>query len=166
LDDIQDRHERAVGDAFISWYNQRNATGYTYHDRGADPPDRVYRFEAAELPLEITGAYYDADYAKMEWQNARGLHNAPDCWGRPEPDEALIADVNAVVAKKCAKKYPPHCLLVVNVNPAITSADEFSALVSEVRVPPTRDFAGIYVGGAFPESSWGSHEGYYFWKLA
>jgi hypothetical protein len=57
MDTTQEQHERAVGAAFIEWYNRQNSTEFRYHDRGADPPDLVYHSGSQELLLEITAAY-------------------------------------------------------------------------------------------------------------
>jgi hypothetical protein len=35
MDLIQEKHERAIGDAFIDWYNAHHGTNYTYSGRGA-----------------------------------------------------------------------------------------------------------------------------------
>ena len=44
MDTIQEKHERAVGDAFVEWYNRLKGTSYEYYDRGTDPPDLIYRY--------------------------------------------------------------------------------------------------------------------------
>ena len=94
MDTIQEKHERAVGDAFIDWYNKLKGTSYKYYARGTDPPDLIYRYGREELLLEITVAYYDAGHATMLWQNARDLTDAPDSWSSKSPDQKLIDSVN------------------------------------------------------------------------
>ena len=165
MDTTQEQHERAVGVAFIEWYNTQNGTEYRYHDRGADPPDLVCRSGSQELLLEITAAYYDADNATMLWQNARGVPGAANIWISKNPDQKLIDSINTVLTKKCAKKYPMNCVLVVHLNPDITTAEELEALIVQITVPINHPFAGIYLGGVFPISS-NSSGGYRWWKLA
>jgi len=114
---MQAQHEQAVGAAFIAWYNRQHGTAFRYHSRGADPPDLVYRCGNREILLEITGAYYDADNAAMLWQNARGVSGAADMWIGKEPDQKLIDNINAGLAKKCSKPYPATCVLVMHLNP-------------------------------------------------
>jgi hypothetical protein len=43
MDEIQEQHERAIGEAFIGWYNQQNGTRFVYHGRPREAPDLIYR---------------------------------------------------------------------------------------------------------------------------
>jgi len=165
MDTTQEQHERAVGAAFIEWYNRQNNTEFRYHDRGADPPDLVYRSGSQELLLEITAAYYDADDATMLWQNARGVPGAKNIWIGKEPDQKLVDSLNTVLSKKCDKQYPANCILVVHLNPHITAAEELETLITQIKVPVDHSFRGIYLGGMFPISR-NSRGGYQWWKLA
>lgn len=166
MDTIQEQHERAVGDAFVEWYNQRNGTEYRYDTRGTDPPDLIYRSGSQQLILEITAAYYDAGNAAMLWRNARGVPHAPNSWSSKSPDLKLIESINSTIKKKCAKQYPPSCVLLVALYPDLTSAEEFAELMPQVEVPTAQPFTEIYVGGLFPASSSGSLGGHCYWKLA
>lgn len=166
MDPTQEQHERAIGDAFIEWYNKQNGTAYGYHDRGADPPDLVYRSGSQEMLLEVTVAYYDADHATMLWQSARGAPDAADSWSSRSPDRKLIDSINLVLAKKSKRAYPPGCVLVLVLYPDLTSAEEFAELMGQINMAPDHPFAEIYVGGLFPASSSGSAGGYFWWKLS
>ena len=166
MDPIQEQHEKAVGNAFIEWYNRQNSTEFRYHARGVDPPDLVYRSGRHEMLLEITAAYYDADNATMLWKNARGRPGAADIWISKNPDQKLIDSINAVLAKKCAKQYPANCILVLNLYPDLTDAEELNSLLPQIKVPVNHPFVGIYLAGIFPMSSSGSLSGYHCWKLA
>jgi hypothetical protein len=165
MDTTQEQHERAVGEAFINWYNRQNCTEFRYHDRGADPPDLVYQSGSQELLLEITAAYYDADNATMLWQNARGVPGAKSIWISKNPDQKPIDNINAVLSKKCAKQYPANCVLALHLNPDITAEEELEALIAQIKVPVEHTFVGIYLGGLFPISH-NSRGGYQWWKLA
>jgi len=162
MDTIQEKHERAVGDAFVDWYNKTHGTSFNYYTRGADPPDLIYREGKQELSLEITGVYYDADHATMLWQDARDLPDAPGSWNSWSPDEKLIHSINLALKKKCGNAYPSGCVLVVVIYPDLCTAEEFVALLPKINVPAGHPFAHIYVGGLFPQSSSGSPGGY-FW---
>jgi hypothetical protein len=166
VDTIQDKHERAIADRFIKWYNQRHETAYTFYARGAEPPDFVYRDGGCEMLLEATAAYYDANSATSLWQNARGVSRGPHSWMSKDPDRMLVDSVSKIIKKKCGKPYPDGCLLLVVLYPDITSAEEFKHLLPEITIPLTTPFAEIYVAGVFPASSDGSQDGYYCWKLA
>src|SRR5437867_7968832 len=133
MDAIQEKHERAVGDAFINWYNERMGTSYEYYARGTDAPDLIYKCGSKQVPLEITVAYYDAGHATMLWQNARNVADAPNSWSSKGPDQKLIDSVNAALMKKAVKGYPPGSVLVAAVYPDLTDAEEFAALLPEIR---------------------------------
>jgi hypothetical protein len=166
MDPTQEQHEQAIGAAFIEWYNRQCGTTFRYHSRGADPPDLVYRSEDRKMLLEITAAYYNADNAAMLWQNARGVSGAADRWMSKGPDQKLIGSINAGLAKKCEKLYPANCVLVVNIYPDLTSAEELNTLIHQIKVPVNHSFDAIYLTGIFPTSSDGSPGGYHCWKLA
>jgi len=165
MDATQDKHECAVADSFIEWYNSRHGTAYGFYARGAEPPDFVYRDGGREMLLEITAAYYDANNATVLWQNARGVPGAAQSWMSKDPDRKLVDSVNAILQKKCGKQYPEGCLLLVAMYPDITTAEEFQELLPGVQVPPTASFEEIYLAGVFPASSGGSRGGYSCWKL-
>lgn len=166
MERTQEQHERAVGDAFIEWYNKQRGTALRYHGRGAEPPDLVYRSGSHEMLLEITAAYYDAANATMLWQNARRVPGATDMWMSKNPDRKLIDSINTGLTKKCNKPYPATCVLVVNIYPDMTSAEELDALIHQIQIPVGHSFAGIYLTGIFPTSRGGSRGGYHCWKLA
>ncbi len=166
MDSTQERHERAVGDAFIEWYNKQNCTRFTYHGRAPEPPDLIYRFGSKEKHLEITSEYYDEDFATMLWQDARGVPYAADTWSSGEPDQKLIDRINRRLAMKCNKRYPMNCVLVVGVYPHLTASEELHAMIAQIKVPVDHPFAEIYLAGDFPACSSGSRGGYYCWKLA
>lgn len=164
-DSTKDKHERAVADRFIDWYNSRHGTAYRFYARGAEPPDFVYCDGGREMLLEVTAAYYDANNATMLWRNARGVTEASQSWMSKDPDQKLVDSVNLILEKKCAKPYPQGYLLLVAVYPDITSAEEFEHLLQEIQIPPAAPFAKIYIAGDFPASSGGSRGGYYCWKV-
>jgi hypothetical protein len=166
MDALQEPHERAVGDAFIEWFNARKGASFAYSSRGSDPPDLIYRDGSKEVLLEITVAYYDDGHARMLWQNARNVGGAPDLWSSKSPDQKLVDSVTMALAKKSAKAYPSGCMLLVVVYPDLTDAEEFASLRQGIVVPPSHPFAEIYVGGLFPVSSAGSSGGYSWWKVS
>lgn len=164
VDAIQDKHERAVADSFIEWYNSRHGTAYGFCAHGAEPPDFVYRDGAREMLLEVTAAHYDANNATMLWQNARRVPGAAQSWMSKDPDRKLVDSVSTILQKKSGKAYPKGSVLLVVLYPDITSAEEFECLLPEIHVPPKTSFAEIYVGDVFPASSGGSGDGYYCWR--
>lgn len=153
MDELQRRHERAVGDRFVDWYNGQHGTAFVFGRRPKIAPDLVYKSDEAELPLEIGDAYYDPNDAKIKWLRARKKPNAPRMWTGSNPDRNLLQSINRLIRKKCARKYGAHCLLVVNVYPALTSADEIEAMLPEIHIPEANNFEGVYLTGDFPASN-------------
>jgi len=158
MDLLKKQHERAIADDFIDWYNKNGNTKYRFHKHG-ETPDFIYIFENQKMLLEVTAEYYDEDYAKMLWQNARRRPSAPQMWVGKEPDQNLINHANIGLTKKCAKKYPTGCILLINIYPEITTAEEFELLINQINIPSVNPFVEIYVGGNFPVS------GFHYWKL-
>lgn len=165
MDQVQMDHERAVGDAFVDWYNRQNATRFAFHSRGADPPDLVYRWDGEDLLLEITAAYYDRANATMLWQQARRVPGALDIWSSKEPDSKLVDSINLALEKKSNRRYSDKCVLLVSIYADLTDAEEVETLLSQVKVPVAHPFSAAYLAGIFPTSSGGSRGGYRCWKL-
>jgi hypothetical protein len=69
------------------------------------------------------------------------------------PDELLFAEARRLVAKKCGKRYPPDCILLVDLQGDITSADDFDEYEPTIEVPDSQPFQGIYVVHDSPMSS-------------
>ncbi len=156
--------ERSVGESFIDWYNRQNNTNFAFRCQG-ESPDLTYRDGAAVLHVEVTSAYYDKRHAKSLWQNARREPNAPKGWGGIDFDKALKEEIEKAIADKCDKNYGPDCVvLVVDVTPVLTGADEMESQLGEIRVPSAHRFAGIYLTGDFPVTST-SPGGYRCWRL-
>jgi hypothetical protein len=167
MDETQEGHERAEADRFICWYNACHKVGYRFYARGNEPPDFIYRHDSREMLLEVTAVYYDADNAKMLWQNARALPEAAKIWTSKWPDRKMVDSLNVVLENKCKKRYPVGCLLLAVLYPDVTSAEEFEHLLPEIQIPPVAPFASIYIAGDFPVSSSSAGSGgYHCWKVA
>lgn len=89
MDAIQEKHERAVGDTFIGWYNAQNGTTFVYQGRPGEAPDLTFVDGEQELLLEIADSYYDKRDAEVKWQNARDVPGAPKAWYGANMDAAL-----------------------------------------------------------------------------
>src|SRR5689334_19786800 len=135
MDAIQKKYERAVGDQFIAWFNCERGTAYEFVDRAGVAPDLTYRDRDAVLRLELTEAFYDAHDARMKWQQLRQHPNAPRFWAGVEPDEALARDIAARVSKKSINDYGANCLLVVTVDPTVTSIADLDRVLPTVKIP-------------------------------
>lgn len=165
MDALQEKFERTVGDAFVTWYNESTGQCYTYVRRPIEAPDLEYSDGSNLLRIEITSAYYDKFEAQFWWQHLRKLPDAPGGWGGKDMDEALIEDVSRRIEDKSRKAYGEHCSLVIYVHPAMTTKEEVDELLYLVSIPSEHPFDAIYLTGHFPIStrSWG---GYQCWKLA
>lgn len=169
MDETQAGHERAVGDCFVEWYNNRNGTCLRYSGRGDVAPDLVYRDGTSELAIEITDAYYDDSVATALWAQARGSLDGPDggtLTGGQRPERRLIGAIEQRVEAKALAAYGGKCILVVHAHPAVTTASELDRLVSTIRVPDSHSFAEIYLAGQFPCSTDDGLGGFCCWKIA
>jgi hypothetical protein len=168
MDQIQGKHERTVGEAFIRWFNAKYGNQFKYDNRPHEAPDLRYMDGNQALNIEITGAYYDdRDDAAMQWKAARKEDDAPYGWSGRDFDRTLVSNIrniSAAIAKKCRKDYGKNCVLVVAVRPAITSDDEMEQMLSEIKIPEKTPFAGIYLTGEFPRTD-SSRGGFRYWQL-
>jgi hypothetical protein len=165
MGDIQMEHERAVGDAFIGDFNRLQRTNYTFEGRGDPAPDLIYRDGDSRIGLEIVTCYYDANDAKVQWQNARNLPNAPTHWRGVDFDQALAVNLNRHIQAKGEKAYGPACFLVVCIKPSLTTFKDMEKLITDVAPPSKHSFAGIYLMGDFGISAT-STVTHALWKLA
>jgi hypothetical protein len=149
MDDIQTEHERAVGDRFIAEFNRLEGANYVFERRGDPIPDLIYRDGDSRIGIEITSCYYNSHDAKVQWQNARGLPDAPWCWSGVDFDQALIADINKRIQVKCGKPYGPDCFLLVYVNPSLTTYEDMERLMPDINIPQQHPFAEIWLVGNF-----------------
>lgn len=166
MDEIQERFERTVGDAFIQWYNRTTGAQFSFLRRPKEAPDLMYSDGSNALQIEIGGAYPGKEEAAFWWQNLRKAPNAPQQVAGKDMDEHLIADINRRVEEKCGKSYGAGCLLVVYVHPAMTTAEEVDEYLDQIKVPESNPFRAIFVTGHFPMSSSGSVGGYRCWKVS
>jgi len=163
MDHIQEKHERAVGDKFIIWHNERFGKSFAYISRGI--PDLTYNDGNKNIHLEITDAYYDQRDAAIKWQNARGQPNAPKEWSGKNCDGNLIDDINMRIEEKCRKSYGNNCILIINIFPYLTSSREIEIKLHGIKIPETNPFLKIYLTGDFPYST-KSQGGYQCWEIS
>lgn len=57
MDAIQNKHERAVGDDFMRWFNHRGRTHFKFDNRPHEAPDLQYVDGGEILNIEVTDAY-------------------------------------------------------------------------------------------------------------
>jgi len=142
-------HERQVGDAFVRWLNDIKGTTYRLA-RVQDAPDLVYASETSELPIEVTDAFLDAEYAKLIWGSTRPGWIESHEWGGDDPDRSLAQAVAGAISEKSRKDYDPNCVLLVYVRPALTTAAELKAILVAQAISAAPSFAAVYVVGTFP----------------
>ena len=165
MDEVQEKHERWVGETFIKWCNEQHA--FVFKGRAGDAPDLVYLNPSGqELRLEIVTAYYDAENAKFKWLGAREVPGAPSRWSGVNCNDALVASINLVITEKCNKDYGPGCVLVVCILPELTLAEEMERRLLEVQVPTSSPFEAIYLVGTFGTAAGGSGYEERVWRLA
>jgi hypothetical protein len=150
MDPIQEKFERSVGDSYIEWLNTETGSQYFFVDRPVRAPDLRYSSNGVELLVEITAAYYDNAHAAFLWKGFRGAKDAPDRWTGVDPNKSLSAAISDRIAEKSKKRYGNNTVLLIEVPPGVTSAEDLAALLREQLVKCKTPFVGIYVVGRFP----------------
>lgn len=154
MDDVKLQFERGVADRFFEWVNAQGGPIFSFIRRAGEAPDLVYGCGIGELHIEVTAGYYDGAHAEFLWKNARGAENPPIGWqGIGNPHEALAQFIVNRVKSKCEKRYGATTLLLVEVPPGLTSAEELAELLAQKDLPSFIPFAGVYVVGRFPVTS-------------
>ena len=149
-DSAKETFERTVGDAFVDWYNALGGTSFAYERRGGDPPDLVYSDGAALLPLEITVAYYNNQFAEVSWGTVRPGSRRRRFTSTRDPNGELVQSINARLKAKCQLILPPGCILVVFLQAAL-DRDGLEALLPSISLPEHSKLSRIYLG------SWSTH---------
>ena len=154
MDDVQQNFERGVADRFFDWLSSTGGPVFEFSRRAGEVPDLVYSCGRNELFVEITAAYCDSDHAKFLWEYARGVPNPPVGWfGVGNPDKALIRAVLDRVSANCEKDYGGLTLLLIEIPPGHTSAENLTELLAKSAFPEVIPYVGIYVTGRFPMTS-------------
>jgi hypothetical protein len=112
--------------------------------------DLIYTPDSNEIFIEVTSAFYDDEHAKFIWKSVRGEADAPTRWIGVNPNKRLVDEICSRLIKKAQKRYEDETLLLIEIPPGITSAEELSELLDKQQFPKNLPFAGIYVVGNFP----------------
>ena len=154
MGDDKETIERKVADTFFDWLKNQGGPVFVFSRRAGEAPDLVYVNGIDELQVEVTGAYYDADHARLLWEYERGAENPPTGWhGVGNADKALAEDVLTRLRDKCRKRYGGTTILLIFIPPGLTSADDLWELVSAQTLPSVIPYVGVYVVGRFPIST-------------
>lgn len=159
MDPLQAEFEQGVGDRFAEWLSAKTGKPCRFLRRADRAPDLVYTFANRELLVEVTAAYYDSGHAKFLWESARGKPDAPEGWVGVGPSKSLASAIATRIQEKSQKLYGKNVVLLVEVPPGITSAEELQQRLAAHELPEEVPFVGIYVVGNFPitSSSSGGH---------
>ena len=151
---FQEDHERAVGNHFIEWLNAATGEQFEFLRRGVEKvePDLIYHFGEALLNLEVTDAYYDPNHARFIWKDAVGEPDAEQSWTGMNPDISLAEAVRKRILEKSVKTYAESSILLINIPPGMTSAEELQRLL-ESQPLPSMPFIGVYLVGRFPTTA-------------
>ena len=164
MDEIQERHERAVVKTFVDHRNSVYGDCLEYRGRPEGAGDARCVRGDREVIIEETNAFDDVGHAKFKWQNARNLPEAPKTGSGINFDRKLIGSINARLAEKCLNHYGASSILLINVPSMVTDAARMESLLCEVELPASVPFAQIFVVGHFPWSS-SSFGGYGCWQI-
>ena len=153
--DIKEKFEFDVAEGFFEWLTDNGGPRCVFSGRAGQAPDLVYvAATGEEIQIEITGTYYDGSHAKFLWDDLRGVTNPSSGWhGVGNPDKKLANDLSKRLHEKCKKRYGPTTILLIQIPPGLTSAEDLAKLLFAQTLPPVVSFAGVYVVGRFPITS-------------
>jgi hypothetical protein len=165
---LRKRHEQAVADEFVGWIAERGGPVFSF-DHSETHPDLVYKSGELTLNVEHTSAQYDEDHRRLIDTPVLGSRYPVEVW--PPYDfqegtelknvsrigEELANSVVEQILKKCQKardhRFKNDPILLVEVLPGMTTAEDLSHLLSQKQIPSDCLFAGVYVVGRFPLTS-------------
>ncbi len=153
MDQYKEKNERAVGDTFIEWLNSEMGTKYRFIERPDLAPDLLYSSSGNVLLIEVTSSFYDREHAKFIWKSIREEEDAPNGWIGCNPNKSLTAEIYKRVTEKAKKRYGDKTVLLIEVPPGVTSAEELAVMLNKQQVPKQLPFVGIYVVGNFPRKT-------------
>lgn len=123
---IQQSHENAVIDQFLSWYNLKHRTGFKVFSK-PEPPDALAKFKQKVIWIEHADIYRSREEAREERSFITPGETSYERQERPifEPDnrvsEAFIFTMENKLSKdsykKCCEKYGPGILLLTERDP-------------------------------------------------
>lgn len=154
------QHERSIGDRFVTWLNEQSGKHFVFL-RHTDRPDLVFQDGDDVLKIEVASAYYNSEHARGFWENARRKPSAPHLWEGMEFDDQLIRSVNQLLAEKSLKDYAKGCVLVIEVEPSISTAEDVEERLGTVDVPEACPFDAVYIAGDF--QSYGGYRCWHIW---
>lgn len=146
----KEKYEKSVGDTFIEWLNSEIGTEYRFINYPDRAPDLLYSSNGDDLLIEVTSAFYDREHAKFIWKGIREEEDAPLGWSGFNPNRSLAAEIFNRVTEKAKKRYGDKTVLLIEVPPGVTSAEELTEMLGNKQVEKQTPFVGIYVVGNFP----------------
>jgi hypothetical protein len=158
--------ERWIGDAFVTWYNNRHASQFVYCSRPDRAPDLEYRDGEAALLVEVTEVHYNPLSAHLLWGHLRGDPRAPTGWSSPDAiDHLFINAAKRRLDDKCAKLYPASTVLVLYHHSVFFTRSQLAEHISRTEAPGEHPFKAIYFTASLPRSTT-DDGGYECWQIA
>lgn len=134
---------------FMEWYNRKGKTRFVFERHDEEAPTLIFSDGRIQMRVEVATVYYDAKDAQFKWLGHRTDPNAPREWSKINFHTSLIKFINDGVVEKCSAKRGTKCLLLIDVEPTLTTPRELRNLLKEVVVPERNPFEGIYMVGHF-----------------
>lgn len=150
MNQLKEKNEKAVGETFIEWLNAEKGSNYRFIDRPDIAPDLRYSSNENELLIEVTSAFYDEKHAKFIWKGIRKDEDAPPFWNGVNANKSLVTEICERITNKAQKRYGEKTVLLIEVPPGVTSAEELEEILVTMQLPKQLPFVGIYVVGNFP----------------
>ena len=150
MNQLKEKNEKAVGETFIEWLNSESGSNYRFVDHPDIAPDLRYSSNGNELLIEVTSAFYDEKHAKFIWKGIRQNEDAPPSWKGVNANKSLVIEICERITNKAQKRYGGKTVLLIEVPPGVTSAEELEEMLVTMQFPKKLPFVGIYVVGNFP----------------
>jgi len=149
---VDDQHERAVGESFIATHNGRHRTAFKLIERLDEAPDLLFRDGDRDMRAQVTTAYYDPLKAEFRWTHAQSRPGVPEIGTAFDFERGLVRSINDEIAERCGGERGRGCILLISVHPTVTTATMLSEVLSHVAAPAFNPFEGIYLAGHFSKS--------------
>lgn len=164
MGDTKHKLEQFVADEFIRWRCAQTGQTYQILSRG-ESPDYQISTPSGPAGLEVTSAYYDSNHAAMLWEPARKPIDAPESWSGLNFDDQLLANIYHQILAKSNKPYSRNCILVIYVQPGLTSNENLCCLIDNNPLFLPIPLKEVFLFGKFPYTT-SCEGGYHFLNLA
>ena len=149
MDEFQDRHQSAVGQCFVDWYNSRHRTKYQLLRRDGEDGDLLFGDGEREFKGEIASLYTERLDDSIRWMHARNRPDARRFSTPGEFEQALVGSINDEFVERCLRERVSGRVLLISIHPTVAPVLVLREALRQIVVPVPSPFDGIYLVGTF-----------------